>query len=200
MTLNNRDYRKLLFPAIVTLALFSAAGLLAWWSHNDASGAAQERARATAEKNRIEARLRQFTNEETDLKARAGLMQRLRESGVLGEERRLDWIEQLRNLQRDLRLPGLKYEFSAQTPLNRMPSTAYSWYNSPLRLQMRLLHEVDLLNALDRIQHDASAVVVVRSCKLAPPAQNVDRRDPTPPLNADCDLDWLTARRQSIGN
>lgn len=195
MKLSNRDFRKLLPPLLATLALFVAAGSLVWWSQTDAQGASQERARAAEDRNRIEMRLRQFSNEELDLKQRGELMHRLQASGVLGEEQRLDWMEQLRNTQRELRLPGLKYEFSAQTPLNRTPSAGYTWFNSPLRLQLRLLHEGDLLNAIDRIQNESRALVIVRSCKLAPPPMSAERREAPATLNAECEMDWLTAHR-----
>lgn len=200
MKLTQRDLRKLLPPLVATLALFATAGALAWWSHAETGGAAHERDRAAEGKTRIEARLRQFHSEEIDLKERSHLLKRLQDSGMLGEERRLDWMEQLRNTQRDLRLPGLKYEFSAQAPLNRTAPSGYAWYNSPLRLQLRLLHEGDLLGTLERIQQEARAMVIVRSCQLAPPAASGERRETVAPLNAECVMDWLTARQPSARN
>lgn len=195
MKLTQRDFRKLLLPLVATLALFATAGILAWWSHAETRGAAQERDRATEEKTRIETRLRQFRSEETDLKERSLLLKRLQDAGILGEEHRLDWMEQLRNTQRDLRLPGLKYEFAVQAPLNRTTPSGYAWFNSPLRLQLRLLHEGDLLSALEHIQREARAMVIVRSCQLAPPVATAERRESVAPLHADCDMDWLTARQ-----
>lgn len=172
MKLTQRDLRKLLLPLLATLVLWGAAGILAWWSHTETRGAAQERDRATEAKTQIEARLRQFRSEEIDLKERSLLFKRLKDVGILGEERRLDWMEQLRSTQRDLRLPGLKYEFAIQTPLNQTAPSGYAWFNSPLRLHMRLLHEGDLLSTLERIQREAHALVVVRTCRLAPPQAN----------------------------
>lgn len=195
MKLSNRDLQKLVLPIVATLVLFGAAGALAWWTQADAQQAELERNRAAEAKSRIEMRLRQFHSEELDLKERSQLLQRLQNSGVLGAEQRLDWMEQLRNTQRDLRIPGLKYEFEAQVPLNKDAPAAYAWFNSPLHLQLRLLHEGDLLNTLGRIQQEAKALVIVRSCKLAPPSASVERREIAAPLNADCELDWLTARR-----
>ncbi|MCG2576596.1 hypothetical protein LZ012_06250 [Dechloromonas sp. XY25] len=195
MKLTRRDFQKLLVPIVATLMLFGAAGALAWWTQTDAEQAGQERNRAAEAKSRIEMRLRQFHSEERDLQERSQLLQRLQDSGVLGEERRLDWMEQLRNTQRDLGIPGMKYEFSAQVPLNKNTPAGYAWFNSPLRLQLRLLHEGDLLNTLGRIQQDAKALVIVRSCKLLPLPASTERREMTARLSADCELDWLTARR-----
>lgn len=200
MKLTQRDFRTLMLPIAAMLLLFLAAGALAWWSHSDARGAGLERDRANEGKKRIEARLQQFRSEEIDLKERSLLLGRLQKTGVIGEERRLDWLEQLRGTQRELRLPGLKYEFAAQTPINRTTPSGYAWFNSPLHLQVRLLHEGDLLNVLDRIQQGARAMVIVRACKLAPPATAAERREGIIPLNADCDMDWLTVRQPAGRN
>ena len=200
MKLSGRDLQKLALPIIVTLMLFGAAGSLAWWIQNDTRDAGLERERASASKSGIEMRLRQFHSEELDLKERSKVLHALQGSGVLGEEKRLDWMEQLRNTQRELRIPGMKYEFAARVPLNGNTPTGSEWYNSPLRLQLRLLHEGDLLKFLDRIQREAKALVIVRSCKLAPPTASPERRETVAPLNAECEMDWLTGRQPAGKN
>lgn len=200
MKLTPRDFQKLLVPITTTLLLFGAAATLAWWTQDDARQAGIELNRAAEAKSRIEMRLRQFHSEERDLQERSQLLRRLQDSGVLGEERRLDWMEQLRNTQRDLRIPGLKYEFSPQVPLSKNPPAGYAWFNSPLHLQLRLLHEGDLLNTLGQIQQEAKALVIVRSCKLVQLPTTPERREMTARLGADCELDWLTARRPTPRN
>ncbi|MFN4325685.1 MAG: hypothetical protein ACK4FP_07330 [Azonexus sp.] len=194
MTLTERDLRKLALPILIALALFGTAGALAWWTQENTRQAGLERQRAAEAKSRLEQRLRQFHSEELDLKTRLQSLQRLQGSGILGDEQRLDWLEQLRDTQRALRLPGMKYEFAAQTPLPGNIPGGPAWFNSPLRLQLRLVHEGDLLDFLDRIQQQAKALVIVRSCKLAPPSGPTERPDTPTGLTAECELDWLTAR------
>lgn len=200
MKLTERDLPKLALPIVITLALCGTAGLMAWWTQNDAEQAGRERHRAAEAKSRIDMRLRQFHSEELDLKTRLQTLQTMQASGMLGDEKRLDWMEQLRNTQRELRLPGIKYEFAMQAPLNGSAPNAPAWFNSPLRLQLRLLHEGDLLNFLDRIQQEARALVIVRSCKLAPLSATGERRYNAAPLAAECEMDWLTARLPATRN
>ena len=50
-------------------------------------------------------------------------------------------MELLRDTQRALRLPGMKYEFGVQTALDGGKVAVDGWYASPLRIQFRLLHE-----------------------------------------------------------
>ena len=106
MTLTERDLRKLALPIVITLGLLGAAGALAWWTQDDARQAGLERNRAAEAKSRIEQRLRQFHSEELDLKTRLQALQHLQSGGILGDEKRLDWMEQLRDTQRELHLPG----------------------------------------------------------------------------------------------
>ena len=195
MTLTRRDLRKLALPLAAMLVLLLVAGLLAWNTQSDATLAERERNAAIAARNQIDQRLRQVRNEEQEIKERAHLLQRLQSAGIAGEEHRLDWMELLRDTQRDLRLPGMKYEFGAQTTLDGGKLAPDGWYASPLRIQFRLLHEGDLLNFLARIQKNASALVLVRACKLGPLPGQPDARAAMAQLGAECEMQWLTVRR-----
>lgn len=194
MKLSRRDLPKLGLPLLACIIMCIVAGLLAWGSQLDARKAELERNTATATKNQIEQRLRQVRTEELEIKERTQLLQKLRDSGIVGEEKRLDWMEMLRDTQRELRLPGMNYEFGAQTSLDNGSDPTYAWFSSPMRLQLRLLHEEDMLNFLARVQKDAKALVIVRSCNLAPLPRQGDGRETVAQLGAECELQWLTAR------
>jgi hypothetical protein len=200
MTLSRRDFRRLGLPLAALLALLLIAGLLAWGSLEDLRKAEREQNAATAARNQNETRLRQVRNEELDLKERTQTLLYLQNSGVTGDEKRLDWMEMLRDTQRELRLPGMKYEFGAQTALEAGNGGDFDWFSSPLRIQFRLLHEGDLLNFLSRIQQEAQALVIVRTCKLAPLPGQGDVRAGLAQLGAECEMQWLTVRRPAGKN
>lgn len=197
MKLTRADLPKLWPPLAAMLALFIAAGLLAWNSHRNAEQAEQEKQAALVVRNQTEQRLHQVRSEEQEIKERAQLVLRLQERGITGDENRLDWIELLRDTQRSLRLPGMKYEFGAQAPLDADNTASYAWYASPLRVQLRLLHENDLLNFLQYIQRNARAEVIVRSCKLGPLPSQGEEREAGAQLGADCEMQWLTVRQRA---
>jgi len=197
MTFTSRDLVKLRLPLLGALALLLAAGLLAWWSTLAEQKAQQERNSAATAKSQIELRLRQVRTEEQDLKDRTQIFQQLQNRGITGEERRLDWTEMLRQIQRDMRLPNMSYEFAAQKPLDTVNGVAYAFFASPMRLQLRLLHEEDLINFLARLQDEAKALVLVRSCKLAPVAAGGEQRATPAQLSAECELQWITVRRST---
>ena len=194
MKLTKRDLPKLWLPLTVMLALIAVAGLLAWATHLDADKADRERNAAASAKIQIEQRLRQASSEEQEIKQRAQLFQQLRNSGLAGEERRLDWIETLRDAHRELRIPGMTYEFGAQSKLDAGDESTQTWFSSPLRLQLRVVHEEDLLRFLARIQKNAKALVIVRSCKLSALTRQADGREAMAQFAAECEMQWLTVR------
>jgi hypothetical protein len=197
MNFTGRDLIKLRLPLLGTLAMLAVVCVLGWWSAGEAGKAAQERDSAASRRNQIEQRLRQARTEEQDLKQRAGIFQALQSTGVAGEEKRLDWTEMLRAIQQELHIPGMTYELGAQIPLENVDGVAYAHFVSPMRLQLRLLHEEDLLNFLNRVEQQAKALVLVRSCKLSrlPPAPG--EQSLMAQLNADCELQWITLRRST---
>lgn len=197
MKLTRADLPRLWLPLAAMLALFAAAAILAWNSHRNAEQAEREKQAALTLRNQTEQRLLQVRLEEQEIKERAQLLLHLQASGVAGEERRLDWIELLRDGQRSLRLPGMKYEFGAQAPLDTDPTGSHGWFASPLRIQLRLLHENDLLNFLEYIQRNARAQVIVRSCKLAPLPGQSEEANAYGQLAADCEMQWLTVRQRA---
>ena len=197
MTFSQKDLVKLQIPLLSMVVMLAIAGVLTWWSMSLAEKSSRENKAANASKNQVEQRLRQVRTEEQELKEKAQIFQQMQNSGMAGEEKRLDWTEMLRSTQRDMRLPGMTYEFGAQIPLDSVDGAAFAYFASPMRLQLRLLHEHDLLNFLTRIQKEASALVLVRSCKLSPITQSGDVRDGLAQLGAECELQWVTVRRST---
>ncbi|MCL2345967.1 MAG: hypothetical protein FWC58_08970 [Desulfobulbus sp.] len=197
MTLTRRDLDKLLWPLLGALALLLLAAALAWWSDGEQQAAQRERNAAAAGQQRIEQRLGQARSEEQELKARARQFQDLQQSGIVGPERRLEWIELLHDLQHRLRLPGLNYELGPRQPLGQGDASHFA---SPMRLQLRLAHEEDLLRLFADLQREARAMILIRQCTLAP--LNDASGDLAAPdfaqLSAECDLRWVTIDRPEM--
>ena len=194
MKFERRDLTKLQWYALLALAAIAIAVVAGFWSNLGAGKARVERDAAAARKAQTEQRLSQVRTEEQEIKERTQLFQQMEQAGVTGPEKRLDWTELLRDLQRQLRLPGMTYEFGPQLPLETGPAAGYAYHSSQLKIQLRLLHEEDLLNFIARLQREAKAMVLVRNCKVSRLAGN-------PPdgaqLIADCAMEWVTLRRAS---
>jgi hypothetical protein len=194
-----RDLTKLRWHALLAIFLLLAAGALGFWSQQSAQQANAERASAESQLLQIEQRLRLAHSEEQEIKERTALFLRLEKSGIAGAEKRLEWIELLRELQRELRLPGMNYEFGPQLALEKVDGSAFAFHSSHLRIQLRLLHEEDLLKFLAQLQQRAPAMVLVRSCRVSRTQTSGDPSAGLAQLSADCDMEWVTLRRATGG-
>ncbi len=95
----------------------------------------------------------------------------LRDLGFVGEERRLDWLETLRVTTEDLVLPRVNYAIEPQlqviAPTDSILADGQVQIRlSHLRLEMGLLHEVDLLRFIDQIQEQAPGLIKIDACSL----------------------------------
>lgn len=156
-------------------------------------------ATAAAELNAMQSRTRtqQLQNEEQDTRAKITEYQALIARGIIGPEKRLDWVELLRNTQRERQLLGLEYEILPQVPWSTPNitggNTGYSFMNSTVRVQLPLLHEDDLLHFMQDMRKNAPAYARLRSCKVQrAPQAPFDAVELMPQLNADCLMDWIT--------
>jgi hypothetical protein len=190
-----RDLVKLQWPLLGALLLIALATLPAWWSSKEVELAQRQRDEANSRKLRTEQRLLQVRTEEQELRERAQIFQQMQQSGITGDERRLEWTELLVDIQRQLRIPGINYEFGIRKPLENGSNPEYSYFTSPMRIQLRLLHEEDLLRFLQHLQQEATALVLIRGCTLTPLASRGIGSDELAQLAAECDLRWITVRK-----
>lgn len=166
-------------------------------------------AAAEAEAARLRAEARRLQSEEQDMRAKISAYQGMAAHGMIGPEQRLAWVELIRTVQRERRLPGLEYEFQPQQALAGMNGNGggYTFMNSPMRAKLDLLHEEDLLRFVADLQTQASALVRLRSCRVVRTdgvARNTMQPDanvagPPPQLQADCLLDWITLQDNKAG-
>lgn len=192
------DLRPLLAPGIAALL---AAGLLAaCWLLADAWVAERERSfqQARAELARAASRYRNASDDQAVYQQYAARFREIGERGWIGPEQRLSWIEALQRINRDLRLPTLKYDIAqrAVTPLARVPldTSRLRLYRTPMRLTVGALHEGDLLALLERLGERGSGLMGVERCTLEraqAPGQVRLARGATN-VRATCALDWYT--------
>ena len=196
MKLVARDFGKIVWFALLAILLIGLAIVVGFWSTGGTSKARVERDAAAARKLEIEKRLGRVRTEEQEIKARTQQFQQMELAGMIGPEKRLEWTESLRDLQRRLRLPGMNYEFGPQVPLESVAGADYAFHSSQLKIQLRVLHEEDLLNFVGQLQKEAKALVVLRGCKLSRLPGGSTARDAAQ-LVGECTMEWITLRRPS---
>lgn len=116
----------------------------------------------------------------------------LRQRGLVGDERRLEWLDTMRRAQAQLKLPPLSYEIEPQqvvqleTPLDL---GEFQLRGSRMHLHMELLHELDLFNFFQELRENSYAVVQDCSIKRLGVVAGTPG---APTLGADCTLNWIT--------
>ena len=194
MNITPKDWRKLGLSLALCLGFCLAGATLVLLSLDRHKQARAQQASAQTQRNQALGKLKQVSEEESEIKLKSALYSNLAARGMVGEEQRLEWVELLRSIKDNRRLLDIQYEFAPQQPLGNSPG-AWGFYASTMKLQLQLLHEEDLLNVLADLRNTAKALVLVRSCEVSRQPRMV--AEPTalhPNLQAQCTLDWVTLR------
>jgi hypothetical protein len=117
-------------------------------------------------------------------------------SGLVGQERRLSWIESLESTNQVLRLPTLEYSLNPQETFVRPGfhlKSGVSVMNSPMELNIGLLHEEDMFALLEGLRLSIKNLFTVDSCSIVrtgPVGNSLDTRNIN--LRSQCSIQWVT--------
>lgn len=126
----------------------------------------------------------------------------LHERGVLGPERRLDWMEGLQLAGKRLVLPNLHYHIGPQAeykPAVRIESGAYRIYYSPMEIAVDVRHEEELRLFLASLVQPALGLPHLVSCRLSRLGQETRGDSAQGRVRAECELRWFNIRKQDGG-
>jgi len=118
--------------------------------------------------------------------------------GFVGEERRIEWVEALREQHKNHKLFGIKYGISHQekyTPVFAANLGGFTLNRSVMKLDLDMLHEGDLLQLTESLNTKNTAPFILRDCEITRlnPAGQISNQL-IANLHAQCELDWLTLR------
>ncbi|MCP5145479.1 MAG: hypothetical protein H6978_11775 [Gammaproteobacteria bacterium] len=125
------------------------------------------------------------------------VFQRYYAEGIIGTERRLDWIATLREADQAIGLPELKYDIDSQQLYQAdfpLALDTYDLYASHMRLSAGLLHEGDFVAVLNALDRDAPGTYTVSHCVLERAAATLDLSSEHTNVTVECDVVWLTLK------
>ena len=125
----------------------------------------------------------------------------LEEAGVVGGERRLAWVETLREVAARARLPSLRYRIERRAPYRDEPDVnlgAYRPYSTVVHLETGLLHEGDLINLIRELEALDSGLHRFDRCEVRRAAPEIVMRPGAVNLTAACQLRWITLARMEV--
>ena len=119
----------------------------------------------------------------------------LYKAGIIGHERRLDWVEALQKADADTGMPRLAYEIKSReafTPGFHVDIGPYQIYDSTMTLKLGLLHEGDLARLLDDLNRYTSGLYSVSQCSFHRAGQTIHMNLKKANINGECALHWFT--------
>jgi hypothetical protein len=183
---------------MLALALILGAVLI-YVSDGVLTKAQQSKILADREWSEALRKLERTKNEQEDLQGYYHQYQNLVEQNVIGQERRLDWIETIEKIRNQLNIFSVKYKLEPQETLNlenNSTSNSFDLHRSNMTLDISLLHEGQLLNFFDALSEQAKGMYLLESCTLT---RNdlVRQLRFIPNLQAECTLGWITLNEKN---
>ena len=188
------DLKKLQISLLVCLLMIVMGAAVVFFANGATRSAQHERVTAQAQRNDYVGKLQRVSSEESEIKEKSALVQRLQKRGIIGEEQRLEWVELLKDIRDKRRLIDLVYEIEPQRPLDVAPGAGFTFNVSPMKVQLKLLHEEDLTRFLGDLNEQARALIQVRYCKVTRQPQGQAGTSGQANLLAECRIDWVTLR------
>lgn len=198
MTFSRDDFLRIKGP-IVALVLVLVAGIGSLFvTDKFARSMGAGKSAAVAQLAEAVARLEQVQKDKQDFQTYAEQYQSLIDQGVIGEDRRLDWIEAIEKVRAEERVFRVKYAMAPQKTFNPAPVPAPSSFEmkvSAVTLQLDLLHEGQLLDFLDELRARSKGFYLLDKCAIERSGGVLELRY-APQLKAECALNWLTMREK----
>ena len=201
MKFSNKDIphiRGSLIMSVLSLIL----GVIAVYVSDEVLNEAQQ-SKITADQEWSDAvrKLERTKNEQEDLQGYYHQYQNLVEQNIIGEEKRLDWIESIEKIRNRLNIFSVKYKLDPQETLDMtgtgLPGSSFDLHRSSMTLGLSLLHEGQLLSFIDALSEEAKGMYLLDSCILT---RNdlIRKLKFTPNLEAECTLGWITLNEKNV--
>jgi len=119
----------------------------------------------------------------------------LEQQGMVGKERRLNWVDTLRASVKSLEVPHMHFQFAPQRVLQKNIISAGSNLvvnTSRMKLDVGLLHEVDLLRLFTELEQQVTGMFNIDKCSMELIGKDIILSADHSNLNVHCELQWFT--------
>ena len=153
------------------------------------------------EKGRLEAvrsRYRTIDEQKRQIETWLPAYRSLESAGIIGEERRLEWIETLRAAAARAGLPSLRYRMEPRTAYEAGPGLEtgdHGTFSTVVRIEAGLLHEGDLERLIHELAGADAGLFRIERCRVRRSGPDFVMRAGAVNLGAECDLRWITLAR-----
>jgi hypothetical protein len=199
MKLGASDLKRLRLPLAACVVL-AVAGVACYFAADNYLQETKKLGVATtAQRSEVQTKLASANEEEREITANLQQYQALAARGILGEEKRLDWVDTITAIKNERQLFNIGYNIEPQKPLDYpgfTPGVGVHFMVSRVKIEMQLLHEEDLLNFIDDLGKRGKSYLAVRSCDVKRIERGSSGAGTTlaPRLQASCGFDLITIR------
>ena len=155
----------------------------------------------SAQRAEVQARLASANEEEREIRANLQQYQALAARGVVGDEKRLDWVDTVTAIKNERRLFNINYSIEPQRELDYpgfSQGGGVKFLASRVKMTIQLLHEEDLLNFIGDLAARSRPYLSVRSCDLQRESLG-GGTTLAPRLQANCVFDLITISHSKQG-
>ena len=196
MKLEKQDWKKLQTTLIVLSFAVATLLLLLAWAHYYSS---QQEQALQAQQNLLNSAKQRYQSSGMEKEIITEYLPRyqiLISKGFVGEEHRLEWVDELRKLHKNFKLFTIKYGIGLEEPYK--PSFignigGFVLNRSIMTLDLDMLHEEDILQLTEQLSAGNEKIFMLRDCEIN--RLNVGgaiSKQLIANLHAKCELDWLT--------
>lgn len=194
MSFTVQELKLLILPLLACVVLLGSGAALVTWTQQEQRVSRGELAVVREQHAQARERLLRIAEEEREVKEKLKVYLRLRELGILGDERRLEWADAMTRIRTQRELPDLRYRVERQRLLFSAPGKPANvdFYASAMKLELALLHEGDLFTFLADLRESGNAYYSVKRCAMLRTGTAPTGAGLAPRLRADCEIDLIT--------
>lgn len=194
MTLSQSDFPHIKWSLLVFLLTLILGGAAVFFSQKMALQTQTSLLNAQQQLKDARNRLNAARDDQANMSAYTQEYSAIQRLDIIGDEQRLNLIEDLDTLRRRNRVIDFKYTIAPQqiyTPSPTLDSGNFILKYSSMKLQIELLHEEQLINFFDSLRHGINGWFILDKCSLERVA------DMSAHLNADCEGGWFTMKNRN---
>lgn len=194
MTLTKKDWKKLQ-QAIIALVLAIALGVgLVFYTMQISQTSMAEKQAQESQLAQARQKFQSAGMEKSTINQYLPQYQALIKEGYIGEEKRIEWVDTLRNIHQQEKMFSIDYTIEKQepyTPSFALNLGALKLRKSVMKINLNMLHEDDILTLIDSLKATKPSPFIVRSCVVTQNTPTIEQKL-NANLTAECELDWLT--------
>lgn len=115
--------------------------------------------------------------------------------GIIGSEKRLNWVETLETAGKEIKLPAMRYQIESRKPYHpeyELDTGNYELYETEMKLNLGLLDEIDLAKLFNTLNKNASGLFNVKQCRFNRTNKRIEFDPEKSNISVDCDLQWYS--------